>query len=165
MKRWVSVLLTMMVTCSARLTPTEREPWRTWKPGQIPLSIIIDEGSKEWTPEIREAAAWWNEQLGREVFLPIGMLTLSGGIVSVAPHDKPDGMVGWTMGKTGSSCGVVLLNGFAGNRLRAAKHELGHVLGLSHDYYDVKSVMWPQVESGEYGATKEDIALLRSWLP
>ena len=137
------------------------EPLWRWEPSDIPLSVLIDAEMESWRGEVVEATSWWNKKLGKVVFLEVGVLG-SGGLVVVAPYPVDDGMVG-RAAKKGHTAVVRLVQDYPVKRQRSIRHELGHVLGLQHSK-DIKSVMWPTVEDGDFDLLEEDKQLALEYL-
>lgn len=130
---------------------------------RVPFHVIPDPIlSNRVIAALKTAVAFWNESLGREMFVPVGELREGGSIVPLSMFNGTEpyrvrAKLAWTrLTLTRNHLGIrdaairmntKLAEGHPQLLDQAIAHECGHVLGLAHDKV-LDSVMWPKVRKG-----------------
>lgn len=157
MTRWLAVLL--LVACDPAYLD---ERWHVaaggteLRPGALPATVDADD---DCDGVVAEAVSWWAEQLGAPAFVLCDGdcdVVVALGLVPATTEDidtggEPLGLAEIDYASDGAvlACEVTLSSDIAYHRetlLQAARHELGHCLGLADDpgppaTVDLRSVM------------------------
>jgi hypothetical protein len=117
--------------------------WRTKPPTALPIALIFDDSvGPDLQASVRKAAAYWNEQAGRPIFVD-GRYALPDAYNDVAlvrfewaSPDDPQHPERFELAVTSGDNVVTLYVGFQSeadaDQETTARHELGHVLGFDH---------------------------------
>lgn len=144
-----------------------------WPKEELPLIVTVDPSVAEWAYATEQACVWWNQRLGFNAFLYMGIADVQPGVVPVIPrtdgiatqlvtslHGPEDGTI--MVAYISVPWGGELPRSYIGEV--AMRHELGHVLGLDHDPDNPHSVMRPSLDADTpitVWVTDSDLKLLR----
>lgn len=147
-----------------------------WSPWDLPVAVYVDESAADWIPAVRRAASMWDAAAGRAVFdvrkgtpavygffrralaggrdEPSGTAIVVSGATELPLQDDGDGHAKVRFDPATCRIGWAAVRLPDGEELpetvrtAAAAHELGHVLGFTHDP-DPRSVMHETARSGQ----------------
>lgn len=140
---------------------------------RLPLIIVVHQEAAKWAPIVEQAINEWNENLGFQAFLYVGLSSSAippmPGIIPVVIDEKQRNQANTLFSaeiKTGkiSLCMIIMPAGQYSRRVATllAMHELGHALGLGHDDDLPKSLMHPILTAINVAITDHDIEILRA---
>lgn len=134
--------------------------WRTKPTSNLPVALIFDETvSSDMEATVRRAAAYWNEQAGKPIFVD-GRYATPDAYNDVAlitfkwdDPDDPKHPERYELAATSPDNVVTLYVGFlnetASDRETTARHELGHVVGMDHSSLP-ECLMYPVIHPHWY---------------
>ncbi len=178
----LSTLIYGIVTHNKRNAPDDRgaiPQVKVWSRDRIPVTLLPTEEVEAFigrnaTVAMKKAVTWWNTRLGFRVFNEIGDITAEGSVCGIGvadstaeeDHEHAVAFTRLTFDKDGAiESATVQWMPTASDEtkaelIRAFAHELGHVLGLDHDYNMPESVMHPKATADAFILSDKDKTLL-----
>lgn len=169
MKR-LAIIVSIFFGCASHPSPAPVSPRLCIIPEMVAIASTIPEA---W-PDVVEAEKYWSTELGRPMFIDLGLTDHRiGAIVMIEHGDKfgPLAMTTMTYDRDGCETGARVevsdrgLSLPADMRQTMYRHELGHVLGLkehSEDLGDLMNAHEDRDAQNPIDASPAEIATLHS---